>query len=649
MIVVVIVVWCLCVTCIRRRSSGKYTKSIPTDEEINPVVSKTKSPVPVPPPYEPVPHGAPDPAGGIFSEEISQEDFKARVELLWQKENNLLAEEYNALGGSEYRYPTNKATNPAVKEKNRYRNILPYDRSRVVLDSIPNEPTSDYINASLVPGIHVKQEFISSQGPRKETVEDMWRMLWQEKICTVVMLTKVVEGQKKKCEQYWPERVGDGERYGALFVTLVGLQQDKLWVCREMTVSDNAGTEKLLVRHFQFVGWPDFDAPRFPQDLIRFMQKVKLEAVKSPSPVCVHCSAGVGRSGTFITLVNLSEAIHAGRSISVFNIVNEIREHRPLLVQAFPQYRFIYLAVLELLQGDTSVPASNFPIFFQSRCEVESGLFELQFAELEFQTEKAYTRANFRALDALAINPCEMVLPYDDCGVELSGRHWNGSRYINASHVEDYYGDSSFIATQLPVSESVRDLMQLIFQTEAPVVLLLASREEFEEMKYDEGRIRYWPEPMTQHEFDGFNLMNENQQEHPLINRMKLVCNADESEVEFRLVTLLDWTEGGQFKVSPESMQRLITVLQEMEQCLQQKNRKVILQCADGAGASGVMISAYNSVCQIKEEQSVDVFQSIKRMRYCRPSMVNSLVSVVWNSIEQILLLGRAMILDIIN
>ena len=563
----------------------------------------------------------------VFSVEIVQSEFKERVTDLWENEFDQLTEEYNSLGGIEMRYPAEVAVSDAIRGKNRYRNILPYDRSRVVLSSDPLVPGSDYINASHIPGSLVSQRFISSQGPKENTVNDFWQMLWENRVKHLVMLTRVVERGKKKCEQYWPDKVGDGVHMGPFYVTLVNLVRENLWVSREMVVRKGA-KEKQLVKQFQFVGWPDFEAPRFPQDLILFMRKVKYEIGQDTSTLCVHCSAGVGRSGTFISLFNLMEAIANGSDISIFNVVNDMREYRPQMVQSWAQYRFIYLAVLELIHGDTSLHMNTFCNYFISRIQAESPLFALQFNELEFQSDKSFSMPIIRALYPSAINPDTMVLPFDDCRVVLEGPYWEGADYINASYVESFCGKQQFIATQLPISESVRDLLQLIFQTKSPMVVLLTSYEEFEEMVYDEGRIRYWPDPMTQHEFEGYTLLNESQFVHPLTNRMRLDNIAGGESHVFNLVTLLDWTVSGEFDISAESLQRLFQVTQDIEQSLEEEpKRPIVVQCRDGSGATGVFICAYNSICRIKCDQSVDVFQTAKRLRYCRQYMISSWVS----------------------
>ena len=564
---------------------------------------------------------------GEFYPKIALGEFKERVNELWQKEFNQLTEEYNSLGGIEMRYPAEIATSEEVKIKNRYRNILPYDRSRVVLNGDPAVPGSDYINASHIPGLLVPQRFITSQGPKENTVGDFWQMLWENRIRHVVMVTKVMEKAKKKCEQYWPDRVGDGVHVGPFHVTLVDLSKEPMWVCREMMMS-KGGKEKHKVTQFQFIGWPDFEAPRFPKELTLFMEKVKSEIGEDASTICVHCSAGVGRSGTFITLYNLMESIHSGDSISIFSVVNEMREYRPQMVQAWGQYKFIYLAVLELIQGDTSLHMNTFCHLYDNRIQADSPIFVSQFNELEFQCDKSFTGTIERALDTNAINPDTMVLPFDESRVALYAPYWSGTDYINASHVEGHCGEKQFIATQLPVSESVRDLMQLIFQTRSPIVLLLASCEEFDKMAFDEGRIRYWPDPMTQHEFDGYTLLNENKFQHPLTNRLKLENVALKQAHEFDLVTLLDWTISGEFDVTPGGLQRLFDVTEAIDRSLQQvPDCPIVVQCRDGSGATGVFLAVYNSICRVRAEQSVDIFQTAKRLRACRQYMVSSWVS----------------------
>ena len=577
----------------------------------------------------PSPSLSPSVIEGDFSRPIAPSDFKERVNELWEQEYDQLIEEYNSLGGAEMRYPAETAVRPGETAKNRYKNILPYDRSRVVLRGTTGGEGTGYINASHIPGILIPQRFICSQGPKENTVNDFWLMLWENEVRHLVMVTKLVERGKKKCECYWPQRVGDGERRGDLFVTLVNLVTEDMWTIREMMVRNAAG-EKRVVKQMQFTGWPDFEAPKHPRDLILFLQRVKLEVAEDTSVICVHCSAGVGRTGTFIALYNLMEQVGDGSSFSIWHVVNEMREYRPQMVQAWSQYRFMYLAVLELMQGDTCVQVNNFPHYVQFRLQTHSPIFTTQFHELDYQAEKTYTRLIERAFDVDAVNPDTMVLPYDDTRVVLSDTFWDGTDYINASYIEGISGAREFIATQLPVSESVRDMMQLVYQTKSAVVVLLASYLEFDEMSYDEGRIRYWPVPMTQHEFSGYTLMNENTFIHPLFNKLRLIHAEQEKPHEFTLVTLLDWTKEGEFGTTPDCLQRLFQVTQLIERCQEEEpSRPIIIQCKDGSGATGVLIAALNSIGQIKSGGNLDIFQIAKRMRSCRQCMISSLVSCI--------------------
>ena len=562
-----------------------------------------------------------------FSQSMLPSEYKECLCELWEQEYDQLIQEYNSLGGVEMRYSANTAEMTSQTVKNRYKNILPYDRSRVVLRG--DTGIQGYINASHIPGILIPHQFISSQGPKDNTVTDFWVMLWENSVRHLIMLTRLIERGKKKCEQYWPERVGDGEHVGDMFVTLVNLVTEDMWTIREMVVRNGTG-EKRVVKQMQFTGWPDFEAPKHPRDLILFLQRVKLEVAEDTSVICVHCSAGVGRSGTFIALYNLMEQVGDGTSssINIWNVVNEMREHRPQMVQAWTQYRFIYLAVLELIQGDTCVQVNNFPHYFQFRLDTHSPIFTTQFHELDFQSDKTYTRLIERAFDVDAVNPDTMVLPFDDTRVILSDTFWDGTDYINASYVEGYSGARDYIATQLPVSDSVRDMMQLVYQTKSPVVVLLASYLEFDDMSYDEGRIRYWPVPMTQHEFNGYTLMNENTFIDPLFNKLKLVSVEQGEGHEFTLVTLLDWTKAGEFGTTPDCLQRLFQVTQFIKRCQEEHlGRPIIIQCKDGSGATGVLIAALNSIGQIKSGGNVDIFQTAKRLRCCRQLMINSLVS----------------------
>ena len=557
---------------------------------------------------------------------IALEGFKRQMDVLWSNDCKLLTSEYTSLGQSELRYPTEAAREHISDGKNRYKNIYPYDKSRVHL--LQRVEGSDYVNASHIPGIHVSETFIASQAPKKETMLEFWEMLWQKRVSNVVMLTKFMEGNKKKCEPYLPERAGETIGVGDLLITLHKVTSEYDQTTRHLEVKNRRDiTTVIRMRHFHFSGWPDHEAPRFPQGLLNFIMRVKRDRVQDNSPICTHCSAGVGRSGAFIALYNLIEEIKKCLPFSIHRVVNEMREHRPHMVQTFTQYKFIYLSCLELIHGDSVIPANGFGYMYTNCLEVSPSIIQAQLEEIDYCAEKAFSRSYSEALSNRnqSYNPDTSVLPFDDYRPMLSTPAWGVGGYINASYVDGFQGFQDFIATQHPNVFTARHTIQLIFQTECPLVVVLTSPEEFAQMGYEQGRIIYWPEPTTQHEFDGFVLKNVSQL-HGEIMEFLLIDTSDNSQHRFHLIISLHWSASGA-AVDTHSVLGIVNEIISVKANFPTK--PIIVHCEDGAGKSGVLLAVYNAITQLTEEGQVDIFQIVKCMRYCRDRMVHSTVSLM--------------------
>uniref|UniRef100_A0A672NZC3 Protein tyrosine phosphatase receptor type O n=1 Tax=Sinocyclocheilus grahami TaxID=75366 RepID=A0A672NZC3_SINGR len=193
---------------------------------------------------------------------------------------------------------------PVNRPKNRYTNILPYDFSRVKLISLHNDEGSDYINANFIPGYNSPHEFIATQGPLPETRNDFWKMVLQQKSHIVVMLTQ----------------------------------------CNERRRADE--TQDVL--HFNYTSWPDHGVPTVNaiESILHFVQIVRQQVNRTKGPIVVHCSAGVGRTGTFIALDRLMQHIQEHEYVDVLGLVSDMRSHRLSMVQTEEQYVFIHQCVL---------------------------------------------------------------------------------------------------------------------------------------------------------------------------------------------------------------------------------------------------------------------------------------------------------------
>ena len=248
--------------------------------------------------------------------------------------------------------------------KNRYSDVLCYDHSRVILNAENNESKGDYINANYVDGYKQSKAFIFSQGPLPRTFVDFWQLVWEQKVMVIVMTTKTIERHRQKCGQYWPEDVGESLIIGEnkFIVTSTQLENNEDFIVTFLELTHVETEEKREVVHFQFISWPDYGVPDSALSMLTFLQRVREkqnemtgELFASNSwkghelgpPMVIHCSAGIGRTGTFATLDMAIRKFEATGKVDIRAIVEQIRSQRAFSIQMPDQYVFCHLAFLE--------------------------------------------------------------------------------------------------------------------------------------------------------------------------------------------------------------------------------------------------------------------------------------------------------------
>ncbi|KAK5601915.1 hypothetical protein CRENBAI_019096 [Crenichthys baileyi] len=233
---------------------------------------------------------------------------------------------------------------PVNRPKNRYTNILPYDFSRVKLISMHNDEGADYINANYIPGYRHSKEYIATQGPLPETRNDFWKMVLQQKSPIIVMLTQCNERRRVKCDHYWPF-TDEPVMYSDISVEMLSEEGSPEWIIRTFRLG--YADETLDVLHLNYTSWPDHGVPTVNaiESILQFVHIVRQQANRTKDPIIVHCSAGVGRTGTFIALDRLMQHIREHEFVDILGMVSEMRSHRLSMVQTEEQYIFIHQCV----------------------------------------------------------------------------------------------------------------------------------------------------------------------------------------------------------------------------------------------------------------------------------------------------------------
>ncbi|GIY72400.1 tyrosine-protein phosphatase non-receptor type 11 [Caerostris darwini] len=307
-------------------------------------------------------------------------------------------------------YSRNVGTLPENRSKNRYKNILPFDHTRVILKDVdPNVPGADYINANHITpdedtvGDGPKKYYIATQGCLHNTVADFWWMAWQENTRVIVMTTKEMERGKNKCFRYWPE-INQIKEVGKFVLKNLSESSTTDYILREFTLTKENCTESRTIYHYHFTAWPDHGVPSDPGCVLNFLHDVnhRQESVPGSGPIIVHCSAGIGRTGTFIVIdmiVDLIKRQGLDCEIDIQRSILMVRSQRSGMVQTEAQYKFVYLAVQHYI--DT----------LQQRIQAE---------QKSIQLGREYTNIKYTAEAAGATEPLKVLSNATSCPITLS-------------------------------------------------------------------------------------------------------------------------------------------------------------------------------------------------------------------------------------
>lgn len=244
--------------------------------------------------------------GMISHPPIPIPDLGNQIEKLKLNDNLKFAQEYESIEPGQ-QFTWDHSNMEVNKPKNRYANVIAYDHSRVILQTENNLLGSDYINANYCDGYRKHNAYVATQGPLQETFADFWRMCWELKTAVIVVMTKLEERTRIKCDQYWPTRGTD--TYGCMTVTISDVQELATYCIRTFTVHRQGYSDRREIKHLQFTAWPDHGVPDHPAPFLQFLRRVRNLNPPDAGPIVVHCSAGVGRTGEFFYFQSISVKI----------------------------------------------------------------------------------------------------------------------------------------------------------------------------------------------------------------------------------------------------------------------------------------------------------------------------------------------------
>ncbi|XP_042242893.1 receptor-type tyrosine-protein phosphatase C-like [Homarus americanus] len=546
---------------------------------------------------------------GNLTARVPRENVEAYLNMTIRSRD--VSEEFKSVS-----YNYNKTTEAGQllpnKHKNRYKNNLPNDDTRVILSTINDDPYSDYINANHVPG-YGRMQYIASQGPKDanvSTIADFWRMIMEQKITAIIMVANFIEGGRNKVGEYF--KPGVTLEFDGYYVSVIHREQLPLFTVSTLQVKKD--DYSLDVKHYHYVSWPDHGIPDEAHSMAHMIKHFRSN-VSQVGGTVVHCSAGIGRTGTTLQVLHMCEMLTLEGSFNPIEVLRNLRNSRARLVENEAQYNLSLEIFEEVLFGDkTKVTPSDLVNSLDS-CLEES---VAQFRKIKNLPSPVTYKTSNPSFRSMVRN--KSVLPADSRRIYL--HMINGqpeTQYINAVWIPGLNQQRAVIVTEHPLPATLPKFWRLVAEEKCPFVILINqfdkhSKEEFPDVMPAEGEKQTFGK-LTVHVQEAQPYGN---------NLIQYIVNITESEtikLRVKVYQVLSWMFGQDEPPTPNILVILAELLLESRGG---HSGSPLLCCGNGVTSCGLVTAMSLLLEQLQNEQLVDVYRTVVKLLRSRPQFITS-------------------------
>nr|XP_022311501.1 uncharacterized protein LOC111116789 isoform X2 [Crassostrea virginica] len=541
-------------------------------------------------------------------------DLPEAIKSLGRDSNKGFQEEFQAIPyGEQPEIPCTIGKLPENVPKNRFKTTFPYDHSRVVL---LESKKGDYINANYIKNAASEVAYIASQGPKPNTILDFWKMVWQENVYVIVMVTNLKEGRKLKCERYWPHSSTSHMTKEHFILRLTSEKTYANFVVHNLEILNRENNETRQLTHLQYTAWPDHGTPT-PLELLVFYHYVsRAKDIHPENKLLVHCSAGIGRTGTFIALDALHRQGQKTGRINIVEYVHTMREDRMNMIQNASQYGFLYEVLNQSFRTKSYVTAKN--IFVQEVESTKDKAVNLSNFKKEFQ-ELDCLRPVFSEDDVSVaktqqkLNMTQDVLPADSMRVILTSYVAGRDTYYNAVPVSSFTTKDCIISAQYPVPGASVDLIRLLVDHECSILVSMNPLSSIPSSK----------EWFKKNILQGYRV--------EVNHTGKLSENVFKSIMNVKAPSRDNWHKVSVYQVTtwmptqnlPSDVRAVVDAVRfvQSSETIDAEHKMVVLS-RDGATGCGVFCAVYNALQQLTQDEEVDLFTIVRLLQTRRPQMI---------------------------